>query len=135
MNRALDTNVVVAALRGRASEGMVRRFRETEPGKLFVPEVVRAELLHGCLRSARPKRNVEAVERFIGPFRRLPFDGASVEHYAQIRAELELRGRVIGPNDLLIAATARAAGVILVTNNLSDFQRVSGLECEDWMSE
>ena len=121
-------------MRGRASEGMVRRFRETEPGKIFVPEVVRAELLHGCLRSARPKRNVDAVERFLGPFRRLPFGGAAAEHYAQIRVELELSGRVIGPNDLLIAATVRAAGAILVTNNLREFQRVSGLECEDWMA-
>jgi tRNA(fMet)-specific endonuclease VapC len=104
-----------------------------EPGAILVPEVVRAELLFGCLKSARPRRNLEAVEQFLSPFRRLPFGAEAAEHYAHIRAELELRGKVIGSNDLLIAASVRAAGAVLVTHNLREFQRVSGLECEDWI--
>lgn len=135
MNRALDTNVIVAALRGRATERMVRKFREMEPGSIVVPEMVRAELLFGCLKSSRPKDNVEAVERILSPFRRLSFGSEAAEHYARIRAELERSGRLIGPNDLVIAATVRAAGAVLVTNNLSEFERVPDLECEDWLSE
>jgi len=97
-----------------------------------VPEMVRAELLHGCLRSDRPEENLAAVESFLAPFRRLPFGSDAAEHYAQIRTDLERAGTPIGPNDLVIAATVRAQGAILVTNNLREFQRVPGLDCEDW---
>ena len=70
---ALDTNIVVMALRGRAAQQVAQRFRQTAPGSIVVPEMVRAELLHGCLGSERPKQNLAAVERFLAPFRRLPF--------------------------------------------------------------
>jgi tRNA(fMet)-specific endonuclease VapC len=133
--RALDTNIVVMALRRRTAPRVAERFREVEPGEIVVPEMVRAELLHGCLRSERPRENLEAVERFLAPFLRLSFGSDAAEHYAEIRIALERLGTPIGPNDLVIAATVRAAGAILVTNNLREFQRVPGLECEDWTEE
>jgi len=97
-----------------------------------IPEVVRAELLFGCLKSQDPERERRKVDHVIAPFAWLPFAGAAVEHYADIRASLERVGQVIGPNDLLIAATARSAGAIPVTSNLDEFQRVPGLVVEDW---
>jgi len=129
---ALDTNIVVVSLRRNTPPQIVERFRVTRPDSIVVPEMVRAELLHGCLKSHRPEENRKAVERFLAPFRRLSFDSVAAEHYAEIRAYLEQRGEPIGPNDLVIAATARAAGAILVTRNTSEFQRVPGLLCEDW---
>jgi tRNA(fMet)-specific endonuclease VapC len=130
---ALDTNIVVMALRRRTAERVAARFREVDPGDILVPELVRAELLHGCLRSERPRENAQAVDRFLEPFRRLAFGAEAAAHYAEIQHGLEQNGDLIGPNDLIIAATVRAAGLRLVTNNLREFRRVPGLECEDWV--
>jgi len=62
----------------------------------------------------------------------LPFDDACAERYGIIRSELESAGTPIGPNDLMIAATALAHGATLVTNNVKEFSRVAGLRLEDW---
>ena len=62
----------------------------------------------------------------------LPFDEKASPYYADIRANLSKRGELIGSNDLLIAAIARANGVILVTRNTDEFKRVIGLQIEDW---
>ncbi len=132
MIRALDTNIVVMSLRKNASPCVIKHFRQLEPAMIVVPEIVRAELLHGCLKSERPEEHLAAVSRFLAPYQYLPFDTQAAEHYADIRAHLERCGKLIGPNDLFIAATARAAKAILVTNNLKEFQRVPGLQCEDW---
>ena len=61
-----------------------------------------------------------------------PFDDPAAEIYGQIRADLENKGTSIGPNDLLIAAIARARGATLVTHNVKEFKRVEGLLFEDW---
>ena len=132
---ALDTNIVVMALRRGSAARMREQFRAVEPGTIVIPEMVQAELLHGCLRSDRSRENLGAVEGILAPFRRLSFGSDAAEHYAEIRIELEKRGEPIGPNDLVIAATVRAAGAVLVTNNLREFERVPGLQCEDWSED
>ena len=71
----------------------------------------------------------------IEPFACLPFDGRAADAYGSIRADLEREGRPIGPNDLLIAATALAHSLTLVTHNTSEFNRVPGLSLVDWESE
>ncbi|MCF6311031.1 MAG: type II toxin-antitoxin system VapC family toxin [Verrucomicrobiales bacterium] len=129
---ALDTNIVVMSLRQNAPPSVIERFRQLEPSNIVVPEIVRAELLHGCLKSQQIKKNLSAVSRFLAPYQHLPFDAEAAEHYADIRNTLERQGLCIGPNDLLIAATARAAKATLVTNNLKEFQRIPKLKCEDW---
>ncbi|MDP2810701.1 MAG: PIN domain-containing protein, partial [Rhodocyclaceae bacterium] len=63
----------------------------------------------------------------------LPFDDAAADAYGSIRADLERRGELIGSNDLLIAAHALSLGATLVTNNLGEFQRVAGLQVENWV--
>jgi tRNA(fMet)-specific endonuclease VapC len=62
----------------------------------------------------------------------LPFDDLAADQYALIRADLEGRGQLIGANDLLIAAIARAHDLTLVTHNMAEFSRVGRLELEDW---
>ena len=102
------------------------------PERIVVPEMVRAELLFGARVSNRPDENRDTVERFLVAFTVLPFDHDAAEHYAEIRAVLKTGGNLIGPNDLIIAATARSVGAIAVTGNLDEFERVPGLQCEDW---
>ena len=62
----------------------------------------------------------------------LDWDRAAGEHYADIRADLKRRGETIGANDLMIAAHARSLGATLITNNMREFVRVSGLVVENW---
>jgi tRNA(fMet)-specific endonuclease VapC len=127
----LDTNVIVRALRGKG-ETIRERMIEEGPERIVVPEMVRAELLYGARVSNKPSENRDAVERFLAAFKLLPFDRDAAEHYADIRAVLKIGGKLIGPNDLIIAATARSVGAIAVTGNLGEFERVPGLQCEDW---
>ena len=65
----------------------------------------------------------------------LDFDDNAARHAADIRANLSRKGQLIGSNDMLIAGHARSLGLMLVTNDLSDFKRVDGLRCEDWLAE
>lgn len=127
----LDTNVVVRALRGRGAT-IEEHLRREGPDAILVPQMVRAELLYGAKVSDRPERHRELVEKFLQPFEPLPFGKEAAEHYADIRAVLREAGTPIGPTDLVIAATARAAGATLVTGNMKEFERVPALRCEDW---
>ena len=97
--------------------------------------VVKAELYHGARRSTRVADNLELLGRFFAPFASVPFDDRCAEVYGQIRTELEREGRIIGPNDLMIAATARAHDLTLVTHNVGEFSRVAGLRVVDWERE
>jgi tRNA(fMet)-specific endonuclease VapC len=88
--------------------------------------------LHGAAKSARPEVNRREVENFAARLEVLPFDAAAAHHAADIRAALERRGRSIGGYDVLIAGHARSRGLIVVTGNRGEFDRVDGLICEDW---
>ncbi|MCX6969800.1 MAG: type II toxin-antitoxin system VapC family toxin [Verrucomicrobia bacterium] len=128
---SLDTNIIVALLRKR-DRALSEKYLSKPPGNYSVPEMVRAELLFGASVSAKADENRLAVEKFLAPIRLLPFQGEAVEHYAEIRRDLEKTGNSIGPNDLIIAATARANGHTLITRNTSEFLRVSALAVEEW---
>lgn len=92
-----------------------------------------AELRLGAKKSQRRSQTEQMVQEFLDPFDILPFGDAEASVYATIRAQLEREGNVIGPNDLLIAATAASSGGVLVTNNLREFSRVPGLQVENWV--
>lgn len=131
MKYCLDTNTIIYFLNGRYP-AIAARLREKRPEDIYIPEMVIAELLFGANKSQQRQRNLDLINAFLTPFKRLGFAGEAVIHYADIRFALESSGQVIGPNDLIIAATARSHGMVLVTNNSSEFQRVNGLQLEDW---
>ncbi len=127
----LDTNTCVEYLRQRNAL-VVARIAVTPPSDLRLCSVVKAELYHGAHRSQQVQRNLEKVENFLRPFLSLPFDDDAAREYGQIRADLERRGLVIGPNDLQIASIALVHGLTLVTHNVREFRNVGGLNVEDW---
>lgn len=96
--------------------------------------MVRAELAYGAKKSAHVADNLRLVDAFFEPFVCLPFGNREADAYGSLRADLEREGRPIGPNDLLIAATALTHSLTLVTHNTSEFGRVPGLKVEDWES-
>jgi tRNA(fMet)-specific endonuclease VapC len=127
----LDTNCWIAFLNPGESP-VVARMREQEETDLYLCSVVQAELLFGAYHSSRVKDNLRLLQTIFGMYPTLPFDDAAADHYGQIRAHLEQTGKLVGANDMLIAAIGRSKGLIVVTNNVSEFSYVPGLRIEDW---
>lgn len=108
------------------------RLLAEQPSSVVLCSVVKAELNFGARNSKRVAENLDRVNRFCRAFESLPFDDDAAEHYGSIRAQLKREGRPIGANDLLIASTALAANVALITRNVGEFKRVPGLDVEVW---
>ena len=129
----LDTNVCIRILNG-SSPPVAARLQATNPAEVRLSAVVKAELLYGARKSTRIDDNLRLLRRFFIPFVSLPFDDRCAEEAGLIRLDVERSGRPIGPNDLLIAASARAHDLVLVTHNRREFGRIPGLRVEDWES-
>ncbi len=128
---ALDTRICIDFLRGRMPYAY-EMFKHTDPRLFAIPSIVEAELLLGAEKSANPSKRRQTVEEFLLSFQVLPFDHRCAYAYAKLRSTLEREGRRIGPNDLIVAATALANECTLVTNNVEEFKRVPGLPLESW---
>ncbi len=127
-------NIVCVVQDGRLSyEAIVlaASLRATNPG--FAGRLLMAEPQPGPLwpGDVRVRPHVRAVLESLGA-EILPFDSKSARHAGNIRVTLEKQGRAIGAYDLLIAATARAHGLVLATGNLREFTRVEALRTEKW---
>lgn len=129
MRYLLDTNACIAILNS-SSPALISRMRRHTPEEFGLPAPAAYELYYGAHKSRHSKRNLELLDR-IG-FEVVPFDASDARMAGAIRSQLEAIGRPIGPYDLLIAGQACARRMILITANSREFQRVQGLECEDW---
>ena len=127
----LDSNVCIHLLNERHA-GIERNFRSRSPSEIALCSIVKAELFFGARYSQRVNANLQRLKQFFAPLASLPFDDRCAEVYGQIRAELTAQGNLIGPNDMLIAAIARAYDVILVTHNTGEFGRIVGIRMADW---
>lgn len=85
--------------------------------------------------AGNPAKQAALLDQMLSLLTVVDFDEAASAHAAEIKADLTVRGKLIGPNDLLIAGHARSLGLALVTSNLREFTRVDGLTCEDWLGE
>jgi len=130
----LDSNVCIRLL-NTGHPGIEDQFRRHTPADISLCSIVRAELLFGARHSQRVAANLQRLNRFFSPLGSLPFDDSCAEVYAVIRHELSLRGQLIGPNDMMTAATALANDAVLVTHNQKEFGRIHGLQLEDWEAE
>lgn len=128
----LDTNIVIYTMKNRPPE--VRSRFNQHANQLCLSSVSYGELVYGCAHSARPEENLAQVESFVARLELLDFDAAAASHFGDLRAELRAAGQLIGPWDMMIAGHARSRGLILVTNNQREFQRVAGLRLENWVA-
>jgi len=131
MSWLLDTNLIIQILKNR-SGNPAEKVAAKPASRVWICSVVEAELFHGAEKYGDPAKRREILNGFLAPFASLPFDSACVSHYARIRHHLELRGELIGGNDLMIASIALAHDLTVVTNNVDEFRRVPGLAVEDW---
>jgi tRNA(fMet)-specific endonuclease VapC len=129
MRYLLDTNAVIALLNDPASP-VGRRLRTQQPVDVGVSAIVLHELYFGAFKSQQRERNLARVDGL--RFEVLPLDTEDARHGGEIRAWLAAQGTPIGAYDLLIAGQARARGLVLVTRNLREFERVPGLKVENW---
>jgi tRNA(fMet)-specific endonuclease VapC len=125
-----DTNVWISLLKNPGAK-VETRFRSVVARDIFLCSVVKAELWHGAKKYGDPERRQRALEQLFAPFVSLSFDDQAARQYADIRHDLEIRGLGIGPNDLQIAAIARAHGLTLVSAD-GGFRNVPGLTVGDW---
>jgi|ERR1700712_5119805 tRNA(fMet)-specific endonuclease VapC len=132
LRNMLDTNLCIRVLRDRPP-GLRPRFN-AEAETLCISTITLTELLHGAARSAKPVENRREVERMAARLAVLDFDSRAAAHAGEIYAELGRRGELIGPYDILIAGHARSLGLVMITGNLGEFQRVDGLRSEDWLA-
>ena len=128
----LDTNIVIYVLKRRPIE--VLATFNAHADRMAMSTITLAELMHGAERSTRVNDNLKVIEDFCSRLQVLPYGPKAAQHYGSIRSDLERAGQVIGINDLHIAGHARSEGLVLVTNNMSEFVRVPGLQVENWVS-
>ncbi|MBI5823621.1 MAG: type II toxin-antitoxin system VapC family toxin [Chloroflexi bacterium] len=132
MKYMLDTNICISLIRYQP-QPLIDRLTACAPGEVGVSSITIAELTHGANKSNQVERNLSALEQFLLPIEIADFDQQASAAYGFVRAYLEREGRVIGSMDMLIGAHALSLGVVLVTNNTSEFQRIPKLKIEDWM--
>jgi tRNA(fMet)-specific endonuclease VapC len=126
-----DTNACISLLRKR-EDRLIARWKSVKATDIILCSIIVYELRYGAQRSPDPAREHAKLDLFLSPFNSIPFDDQSAQRCAEVRAELELAGRVIGPHDLQIAAIALQNNLTLVTHNTGEFSRIAGLKLEDW---
>jgi tRNA(fMet)-specific endonuclease VapC len=130
MSFLLDTDTCIAAMRGR--EGAVNRLSRLSPDECRVSTVTVYELEVGVAKCREPQKERAKVARFWASVQGLAVHAESARRAGELRADLEKRGAMIGPYDVLLAGQCLAHGLKLISGNLSEFSRVPGLQVEGW---
>ena len=130
----VDSNTCIYFMNGKYPS-VREKFLSISPKNIKISSIVKGELLLGAFKSQTREQTTNKVEKFLKPFDIIDFTDKMSYDYAEIRAELEKSGQIIGANDLLIAATAINTNAILITHNIDEFSRVKGLKIEDWVVE
>ena len=127
----LDTNIVIYVIKRRPVE--LLDIFNANASRMAISAITLAELMYGVENSIKQASNLAAVEDFCSRLDVLPYTAKAAQHYGSIMTELKRSGSLIGVNDLHIAAHARSEGLIVVTNNVSEFSRVPALQIENWL--
>jgi tRNA(fMet)-specific endonuclease VapC len=131
MRYLLDTCTVSDFVKGQP--GVMARIKATPPTQILVSSLTRMEIDYGlALNSECARKLVPMLDAFFSVVGTVPFDDADAQASAAIRAALRSQGQSIGAYDVLIAGTGVARGLVVVTSNVGEFNRVSGLQVENW---
>jgi tRNA(fMet)-specific endonuclease VapC len=128
----LDTNICIYIIKQKPLS-VKQKFESFEIGELCISSITVSELMYGVYKSQQVKRNLQALEKFLMPFEIVEFDFDAAIAYGKIRSALEKKEQVIGGMDMQIAAHAMSLDMTVITNNVKEFQRVEGLELENWV--
>ncbi len=128
----LDTDICIYIIKQKPQR-VLERLQKLQADDLAISVITFAELMNGAKKSQRVKDNIRKLEELAELLIVQPFDIKAAAAYGDVRSGLEKRGKVIGSNDMLIAAHALSLGWVLVTNNEKEFKRVKGLKIENWV--
>jgi tRNA(fMet)-specific endonuclease VapC len=128
----LDTNICIYIIKKKPAD-VLKTLKTKSKKDIYISSITIAELEYGIAKSHFPEKNKIALIEFLSIFNILPFDDNDAVDFGEIKKELEKKGKIIGPMDLLLAAQAKSKKLILVTNNTKEFERVEGLKIENWL--
>lgn len=134
MKYMLDTNICIYIIKHKPIE-VIKKFLKLNREDVCISSITYSELEYGASKSKNVNQNRLALTMFLSSISIIPYDDIVAFQYGEIRASLEKKGKIIGPLDMLIAAHARTYGLILVTNNVSEFKRVDNLKIENWVKK
>ena len=132
MKFLIDSDILIELDRHR-SPALIEKFAGSQ-GQLAVSSVAVSELFYGVARSRWPQQARASLEAILANLTVINFEMTDARQAAEIRAELHAAGTPIGVHDILIAAQARARGLVMVTSNTREFERVPGLRVENWLN-
>ena len=130
----LDTNICIYVIKKKPFD-VLKTLKTKLKKDIYVSSITIAELEYGVAKSQFPEKNKIALIEFLSIFNILAFDDTDAVEFGVIKTNLEKKGKIIGPMDLLIAGQAKSKKLILVTNNIKEFERVEGLKLENWVKE
>ncbi len=133
MKYLLDTNICIFLINEKP-RNVLEVFEQHPIDEFGISSITHAELQYGIAKSTHKEKNQNALDEFLLPLTILPFHGERlVACYGEIRTLLESKGETIGPLDMLIAAHALSLDLTLISNNISEFERIPNLKCENWI--
>jgi len=128
----LDSNICIYII-NKHPEQVVEHIKSLQPHQIKLSAISIAELEYGVSKSKSREKNRNALVHFASAFDIIDFNDKDAEVFGLIRANLEKYGKVIGPYDMQIAAQAISRDLILVTNNIKEFNRIGELRLENWI--
>jgi len=114
-------------------ENVLEHYFANKEHGLAISSITVAELYYGVFNSVQIEKNGANLANFVLGLNILDFDSGAAIEYGQICTDLHKRGTPISQMDMLIAAHAKSKELILVTNNISEFERVKRLQIENWL--
>ena len=132
MTYMLDTNICIYAIKNKPEQVLKLLHTHLDDG-ICISSITLAELAHGVRKSLYPEKNEEALLQFLSILDILEFNDLAAMEYGRICAYLQRQGTPIGTMDMLIAAHAKSEDLVLVTNNLREFERVPQIKLENWV--
>jgi tRNA(fMet)-specific endonuclease VapC len=130
----LDTNICIYLIK-RQPRKVIDKFQEIALGEIAISSVTVAEMMYGVAKSQHQDKNKVALESFLAPLEIVDFGFKAAQYFGIVRAHLEKIGAPIGAYDLMIAAHALSLGLMLITNNEREFQRIPDLIVENWVNQ
>lgn len=130
MKYLLDSNICIHFFRGKY--GVFEKLASVELENCAISEITLAELYFGAEKSDFPHKNKDIIEKFVNQITILPIIDA-IPKFAKEKVRLQKNGKIISDFDLLIGCTALENNLILVTENVKDFERISEIKIENWI--
>ncbi len=134
MRYLIDTNICIYIMTNHPTT-VISKFKSKDPESIAISSITVSELQYGVSKSKQKIKNQQRLNEFRFPFTVLPYTEDEAKEYGEIRERLECKGIIIGPLDLLIGTQALSHKLILITNNEKEFNRIDGLEVENWVDE